>query len=447
MSETASLIGRKNAEEDISIESSDCQSGMAYLLRKEKWKEGGLLSSEIRTRIHSLLHLFEMNFQKYLQQEKLNGESCDNMGSTADAMRKLLKDAEFRRRLEKTGLKKSFQTVMGRLNSKCKSADMEYPLFEDLRSRSQYLVSMGYTAFRGDFHCSFNQHFTEFVPKQLSQTELNSMKNKIQREYSRIFRDLRRLYAVTGTGNRKKMSVKSLEILQMEELNIHSLSSICSEVCAYTRAVLRGDFEGDAKKAGQLDLLAGKMARGWILLVVFSLFVLFLTFLSKNDLVFSHVTDKVRRLAFTPKNKKPQIVSPKNLWSQSKKYDGKLVQVSGFVRNISRTVSKGGFKRNILEVFLPGSNNFIRSVAIFEEMDSIGPVNSAYVQLIGTWRHSSKITRTPVLQLERLKISERKDQFGFDFVLDAIRPWFDFFPSSCHLYWSVRPQGNNENLS
>jgi hypothetical protein len=233
----------------------------------------------------------------------------------------------------------------------------------------------------------------------------------------------------------------SLDILREEESSFDRLSTLCAEICATTRAILNGNFDGDAKKMGQVDLLAGKMARSWILLIVFALYVSFLALLPKNDVTFREVTNTVSRLPFNSKNKQFQIVSPKELWAHSKKYDGKYLRLEGFVRNMTTITSKSGFRRNIFEVYQPAtSENFVRIVVIFEEMDRIGLVNTAYVQLLGTWKHTSKVAITPVFQLERLKTFELKKQFGFNYILESIRPWFDYFPSSYHAYWTVRPQ-------
>jgi hypothetical protein len=203
---------------------------------------------------------------------------------------------------------------------------------------------------------------------------------------------------------------------------------------------LNGNIDDDIKKMGRVDILAGKMARSWALLNVFALYVSYLALLPTRDSTFQQVTNNARRLPFNPKNKKFQIASPKELWTQGKKYNGKYIQLNGFVRNITKRRTKGGMFLNIFEVYQPSDEEFVKVVVIFEEMNRRGLVNTASVQLYGTWRQKSKLANVPVFQLERLKTFELKNRFGFNYILENIRPWFDYFPNSYHAYWSVRPQ-------
>jgi hypothetical protein len=88
---------------------------------------------------------------------------------------------------------------------------------------------------------------------------------------------------------------------------------------------LNGEVGGNSKLMGQLDLLAGKLARSWILLIVCAFYVGDLALLPEGNSTFNQTVKTACKLPFKPKNKKSQLVSPSVLWTRSKKYDRKYV--------------------------------------------------------------------------------------------------------------------------
>jgi hypothetical protein len=434
------------AEDELPVESIPLQVTMSNLVYKRNWERAEQLALQLRSRVFSALNLLEGEYHNCLREEELHKELCEDRIETGNKMLAALRNKAFKKKLEDIGSLNDFKAAAKKLKSSCAKPDRKFRIFRPISRRSQYVVAIGYTGFWAGFHANFNIHLDKFVPKPPTSSDILKMTKMIQKEQTNISKNLRKLYFVTGKGNRDAMSTTSLNILRLQEINLQLLSTLCASVCGITRSILNGNIDGDIKKVGRIDILAGKMARSWAFLTVFALYVSYLALLPTRVSTFQQVTNNARRLPFNPKNKKFQIASPKELWRQGKKYNGKYIQLNGFVRNITKRRTKGGMFLNIFEVYQPSVEEFVKVVVIFEEMNRRGLVNTASVQLYGTWRQKSKIANIPVFQLERLKTFELKNRYGFNYILEKIRPWFDYFPNSYHAYWSVRPQKAKSNI-
>jgi hypothetical protein len=432
---------RSRADERISIDSINLQVAMSDLVLKKNWRKAEQLSSRMRTRVFSALSVLEMEYRICVTKEKLHDETCLGMVNTGNKMIRRLKNVNFKKKVKKARSLKKFQRAAKNLKSSCAGTEEEFPYFEIISERSQFIVAIGYTGYWGGFHAIFNQFIKEFVPKPLSSSEIRELLKTVKTEQSSISNNLFKLYSGIRESNRDDMSQTSWNILRLQEENLRRLSTLCASICASTRAVLNGELDGDAKKLGQVDLLAGKLARSWILLTVWALYVAYLALLSERSETLQQTIKTARKLPFMSKKKKVEIVSPKTLSAEGQNYDGKYLRINGFVKNMSTKRTRDGKFLNLFEVYEPGSEEEAVKVAvIFEHMGHRGLVNTSYVELFGTWKETSPIADTPVLQLERLKISELKKRYGFWYMVYGVRPWFDNFPNSYHAFWSVRPQ-------
>jgi hypothetical protein len=267
------------------------------------------------------------------------------------------------------------------------------------------------------------------------------MAKRLKTEQSSVLKNLSKLYSVLRKGNRDLMLETSRDILESQEFKVIPYASLCASICALTSAVLKGEINGNAKKLGDLDLLAGKLIRSWILLVVWAFYSAQVALLPDGATKFQQIVKTARMLPLRSKRRKADAVSPKTLSVDGQNFDGKYVRVRGFVKNMTKARTQDGKFLNLFEVYEAGAEAQTARVAvIFEHMGHRGLVNTSYVELFGTWKETSPISDTPVLQLERLKLTELAKRFGFDFMLNSIRPWFDYHPNSYHAYWSVRPQ-------
>lgn len=408
---------------------------------KKNWKKAEQLSLRMRSRVFSALSRLETQYRVCIRKEKSHDEACHGTVTTGNEMIRRLKDVNFKKNLKKAGVLKKFQEAAKNLKSSCPRTEVEFPFFKTVSERSQFVVAIGYTGFWGGFHAIFNRYLEKFVPKPLSLSEINELTKKVETEQSKVSTSLFKLYSEIRKSNRDDMSQTSWDILRWQEENLRLLSTLCASICGSTRAVLNGELDGDAKKLGQIDLLAGKLARSWILLIVWALYVAYLALLPEGNKVFMQTVKTARRLPFKPRKKKIQLVSLKTLATEGQNFDGKYLRINGFVKNMITKRTRDGKFLNLFELYEPGSEEeAVRVAVIFEHMGHRGLVNTSYVELFGTWKETSPIADTPVLQLERLRISELRKRYGFMYMVDNIRPWFDNFPNSYHAFWSVRPQ-------
>jgi hypothetical protein len=427
------------ADRRLPIESTRLQVAMRNLAFKRNWKKAEQLSSRSRARAFSMLSILEGEHRTCVREKKLHEESCEYMVRIGNEM---LTDENFVTKLKKSGLLSEFKRAVKNRKSFCEGIQDEFPFFKVISELSQYVVAIGYTGFWGGFHAIFNQYIDKSVPKSFSLPEIRKTEKMLKTEQSSVSNNLLKLYSVIRKGNRDHMLDTSRDILHSQEFNIFKLSARCAYICVLTRAVLNGEIDGDAKKMGQLDLLAGKLARSWILLIVWALYVAYLALLTDGeDTRFQQTVKAASKLPFQIKKKRAKLVSPKTLSSEGPNYDGKYVQINGFVKNMTTKRTQDGKFLNLFEVYEHGSEEASVKVAvIFEHMGHRGLVNTSYVELYGTWKETSPLADTPILQLERLKISELAERSGFEYMVKSVRPWFDYFPNSYHAYWSARPQ-------
>jgi hypothetical protein len=426
------------AERRFPIDCIRLQAAISNLAFKRNWKKAEQLSLRSRARAFSMLNILEGEYITCVREKNLHEETCKNMVTIGNEM---LTDENFRTNLKKSGLLSKFKRAVKNRKSFCEGTQGEFPFFKVISHRSQYVVAMGYTGFWGGFHAIFNQYLDKSVPKSFSLSEIRKTEKLLKTEQSSVSNNLFKLYSVIRKGNRDHMLDTSLDILHSQEFNVVKLSARCASICVLTCAVLNGEIDGDAKKLGQLDLIAGKLARSWILLIVWALYVAYLALLTDGDTRFQQTVKAVRKLPFLIKKKRAKLVSPKTLSSEGPNYDGKYLQINGFVKNMTTKRTQDGKFLNLFEVYEHGSEEASVKVAvIFEHMGHRGLVNTSYVELYGIWKETSPLADTPVLQLERLKISELAKRSGFEYMVKSVRPWFDYYPNSYHAYWSVRPQ-------
>ena len=426
------------------IDSVDLQVAMSDVVLKMDWVKTEKLSLDMMKKFFSELLVLKGEYQMAIEFEKSQVKDCERMIETGNKMMTLIKDKNFRNKLKKADRLKQFQRATKDMQSGCKGKTHESPYFSSISRRMQYLVAIGYTGFWGGFHAKFNHHLSDFIPKPLSSSEISEITKIVRAEQLKISKKIIKLYSATGRGNREEMSRVSFDILRSQRVKFHRLSKLCASICAVTRATLKEDLEGDPNKLGMLDLLAGKLARSWILLIVWALYVIYLALLPPRDVVFQEIVKTAKKLPFTSKNKKTKLVSPHTLSTEGKNYHEKYLHINGFVKNLTTGRTQDGKFLNVFEVYEAESTEAVKVAVIFEHMGHRGLVNTSYVDLYGTWKEKSPLADTPVLHLERRKISELKNRFGFENMLIRLRPWFDYFPNSYHAYWSVRPQKNTE---
>jgi hypothetical protein len=435
---SALRVSSTRAERRLPIESTRLQVAMRNLVFKRNWKKAEELSSQSRARAFSMLSILEGEHRMCIREKKLHEETCEYIVITGNEM---LKDENFGTKLKKAGLLSEFKRAVKNRKSHCEGIQNEFPFFKVISELSQYVIAIGYTGFWGGFHAIFNQHIDKLVPTSFSVSEIKGREKMLKTEQSSVSKNLFKLYTAIRKGNRDHMLDTSRDILNSQEFNIVKLSVHCASICVLTRAVLNGEIDGDAKRLGQLDLMAGKLARSWMLLIVWAFYVAYLAFLTDGDTRFQQTVEAARKLPFTSKKKKAKIVSPKLLSSEGPNYNGKYIQLNGFVKKMTTKRTQDGKFLNLFEVYEHGSEEqSVKVAVIFEHMGHRGLVKTSYVELYGIWKETSPLADIPVLQLERLKISELRERSGFEYMLDRLRPWFDFYPNSYHAYWSVRPQ-------
>ena len=429
----------------IAIDSIRLQAAVSDLTFNEKWKKVEQLSARSRVFALSLFGSLEGEYKSRCREKKSQDNACQKMVKKES---EIMKDTEFITKLKKTGMLQKVQKAMKNRRRRCEAAKNDFTLFKSISHRSQYAVAICYTGFWAGFHAMFNQYVVDTDPKSFSTSEIKNLGKNLKIEYSRVSKNLSNLYAVLRKGNRELMLDTGMNILQSEEFNIPNLSSSCASICALTMASLNTALNVDSSKLGPLDLLAGKLARSWILLIVWALYVAHLSLLLEGDPKFQESVKAARNLSFRPKRTKAIAITPKTLSREGENFDGKYVRVTGFVKNMTTKRTRDGKFLNLFEAYELGDEEDTITVAvIFEHMGHRGLVNTSYVELFGIWKLTSPLSNTPVLQLERLNISHSAMRFGFNFVIKSVRPWFDYFPNSYNAHWSIRPQKKNRQAS
>lgn len=425
--------------------SRDIQFLAGKLTLRRSWDKLYRLAFELRGRAFADLNSFQSEFDTkstFVNNSCLTCMSEEPITKVATALKNPEDRKEIEKELKKNGYSTEFinkfkKSLSGEFQKKLRSV-FKFP-FRLISDRSQYTIALGLTGFLAGFHSLFNQQITKKPIPYFNEKEIELIQGIIENEDQKNFNGLLDIHSAISSGQREKMRLTSWKILQSQDSNLKRLAVICSSICKATLNEVNNNKSKIRSKLGKVDLLMGHTCRRWLFLSVTALYANRIALLAEDDPEFQNAVKKARRLRFESKIPNGKNITINKLIKNSDKNDGKYLEITGFVRNLKAT--RRGYKFfTKFELYEPEKRQKIPVIVIFENMGRHGMINDSYIRVHGTWKKKSNVVRYPVLQVERLKLTKYSKSSWLDYLLTRVRPWFDFYPNSNHVEWSIRPQ-------
>jgi len=195
-----------------------------------------------------------------------------------------------------------------------------------------------------------------------------------------------------------------------------------------------------------IDLRLGALARRWALVSAVVLYAAYMGTLPEDDKALKDIRKNSQKLPMESLIPYGETVTVQELAERGWANHSKLVQVTGFVRNIS--VSRAGSVYRT-EFSLAGFDGVhqVQAIAVYENLAHQGMIGDSVVKLNAIWEMQSKLAKYPILKINRVTLSTYKKASWTDYITTVVRPWFDLYPNSHNLIWSVRPEVKEGELA
>lgn len=439
-------------EADIAIESMKLQGDAAKLVENEDWtgliKLTGSMRGKALNAISRLKGLAKVSEQMLAVSCQTDTENEQFVTNLTEKLQNAKTSSEVEKALMDLGKSQSFLNdflELAKKERKPVSVIQEHLLIDSLSTRLKYAIAIGYTGYWGGFFAAYNLNMKSYIPKRFRRSEVRQIAKQVAQLQALNEDTLTELYAVLVNGSQQDIHDKGLNILHKQEESLEWIARLVAVVSASTQAALKGKYNKMALDLGEVDLALGQAVRTWMLLTTASLYYARIGVLAETHKDVNAERKNAKKLAFDSKISNGKDVTISSLAQKGQDYHDKLVEVKGFVRNLHAIRTRDGKLLTLFTIYKPGRKETIEAAAIFEHLGHRGLINSAYVNVVGTWKQTSNISDNPTLQIERIQLSELKKQSWMDYVATAVRPWFDFYPNSHHVSWSIRPEHKGKN--
>ncbi|WP_179360237.1 hypothetical protein [Nitrosopumilus cobalaminigenes] len=422
----------------------DLQLEAGRLTVNRTWDELSNLGNRLRARSNSDWNLF---LGEYEVRKTLREFGCNicGTGGPYDKLSSNLKDEEFRAKvaaeLEKQGkppelIDKVISAVDGEFKNKLKDI-LRYPM-HFISLRSQFSIALGYTGLLSGFHSVFNKHFSVIDIPTFERKEIDFIKKLIDEFQEKNILGLLEIHSAFSLGDREKIRNISTSVFNEQESTMKWYAIVSATIAKAVTSYISED-PSLARAFGKLEHLLSHAVRSWILTSVVAMYGKRIALLRDDDDEFEDEIKMARKLAFNSKIPNGKNITIRELYNNSDENDGKYLEINGFVKDIA--IQREGEKLlTVFKIYEPGKDEEIPGVVIFENMPRHGMVNNGFIKMHGTWKKDSNVVDYPVFQVERINLTELSKESWYDYILMKVRPWFDFYPNSNHVEWSIRPQ-------
>ncbi len=434
--------GPWKTENDIAHKSMMLQKEVSTYTFAEDWEELISLTAEMRGK--ALMAMASLRGMSEFISQRPSMCAPKTLELMISKVEDKLKDPKLREEVEKlladTG--KPSSLIEKVLNYQVKQEEkpnmLEITNNQILPERLKYVVAIGYTGYWGGFHAAFNRHIQSHKTQSFSKNEVNYLSKLVSKQKNDFNKKFLQLFASLGTGSREEIYINATRILLEQEEIIPWLARLTAVICSPVQETLKQD-KVDPKLA-LVDLEMGKTARLWVLLTVASFYVAHIAVLPSGHKELEWAIKAARNLPFESRVPDAKNVTIGELAKRGVEYNEKFVEVHGFVRNLKAFRTRDGKLLTVLTIYEKAKGEEIKAVSIYEHLGHKGLIDTSYVVLSGIWKEKSNIADEPILQIDRIELSKLKKLSWMDYIVEAVRPWFDFYPNSHNIGWSIRPE-------
>jgi len=370
---------------------------------------------------------------------------------TAD-LRKVLSDPEYRKGLENFMAKSgedisSIERYLDKADYK-KTASMPKDLVNsNLHEQGSYAIATGFTGYWAGFFAEFNLECKKGNAVRLNKFEdLETMMNFISGQNEFLWALLLLFKEMFADWPPGKIHQKSMSTLLLLEEQFVWLPAYAAKIYL---TLEKAKQEGKAKAVhalSRMDLDIGILARRWALVSAVALYAAYIGTLSEDDKVYKDVRKNSQKLPAKSVIPHGEKVTLQALTEKGWGLHGKLVQVTGVVSNIGVSRKGGVYRTEFTLSDLTGEHQ-VQALAVYLNLAHRGMLDGCNVSINGTWEMASKLVDYPMIKINRVSLSNHKKESWLDYMATVVRPWFDLYPNSHNLIWSVRPENKEGEIA
>jgi len=371
-------------------------------------------------------------------------ELLSQIPTELDDLRKQLKQKPFREQLEAhmKASGKDVSMIDRYLDSKTYKRIEKLPralIEENHCEQGSYAVAAGFIGYWAGFMAEFNlecQKGNAFSVGENDLSELNaflSEKNKIFGSY------LKSLHKTLSEGSSDDIYQLSTKTLRELEEHFVWLPITAARVFLTLKAATKDKRTDLIGKLAPLDLKLGILARRWAMIAAIMLYSTYVGTLSEGAKELTDMIKNAQKLPFKSKIPYGEKTTIKELVERGWHYNNKLVRVKGIVKNV-KVSRAGGIYRTEFTLCNTHKTKSVQVISIYTNLAHHGMIGSGCVSINGVYEMTSKVADYPFIKLNRVTLSQFKKESWLDYMVVAIRPWFDVYPNSHNLVWSIRPE-------
>lgn len=318
-----------------------------------------------------------------------------------------------------------------------------------ISNKLSYTTAIGQEGYWAGFHAAFNKFFPDFAnyfensQKFPTKNDFDELSNQIIEMENNINNKLINIYSNYVLGDKSAIRTTCLEILLWQARELDWIARVCALLSASTQVALKKPTR-DSLFLGPKALAAGRTARLWALLATIALLSTRIAILPKNHTDVREIIKAAQKLPYLTHVKDGKNIRVRDLVNKSEKYNEKYVEIKGFIKDSKATRTEDGKLLSTFTLYEPLREESIQVVSIFEHLQHVGIINGCYVQLNGDWKEKNFLGQDPILQVRRLQLSKLAKQSWLDKIVVVAQPWFEYYPNSHFISWSIGPEQKGE---
>ena len=366
--------------------------------------------------------------------------------------RKVISNPEYRKGLENF-MAKSGDDITGieRYLDKAdykKTANMPKDLVSyNLHEQGSYAIAEGFQGYWAGFFAEFNLECKKGNTIRLKKfDDLETIMNFISGQNKFLWKLLLLFKEMFANWSPGKIHQKSMSILLLLEEQFVWLPAYAAKIYLTLEKARQEGKTKTIHALSRMDLDIGILTRRWAFVAATALYASYIGILSEDDKVFKDVRKNSQNLPGKSKIPYGEKVTLQALMEKGWGFNGKLVQVTGVVSNIGVSRKGGVYRTEFTLSDLTGEHQ-VQALAVYENLAHHGMINGSNVNINGIWEMASKLVEYPMIKINRVSLSKYKKESWLDYMTNVVRPWFDLYPNSHNLVWSVRPENKEGEIA
>lgn len=441
------LLRRKpyHVSNRIVVESIKDQAEIGRTILKEDWDNLATKSAQMRERALATFCRIEGEIDSYARMMNVMNISFNNIDTKINQVIEYWdQNEEKEEKLSESNVSQETFDFFKTHNFADKLDGFRKYYDKTISEKLSATVEIGQRGYLGGFYAAFNKYFSLFrdyfksSKTPLSKNELNEMRRLINDQEKIIQIKLTSIYSDYLMGNQTSLRDTCLKTLCWQERGLDWIARISAVLSAHMHVSLE-DKIGNPISIGSFALDISEKVRLWIFLMTVALFSTKIAILPEDHASVEEMFKDMHKLSYRTLVKDGKNVSVRDLNDRGDTYDGKYVDIKGIVRNSQIKRTRDGKLISIFSLSDSTKNNSIQVVAVFEHLMNKGIIDGSYVRVNGEWKLESPFADQPILQLKRLQLSKQAKSSWIDKMIRVIQPWFEFYPNSHFITWSIQP--------